>query len=319
MSDHIEVLLVGCGSMAIEYAKVLTALGVSIKTVGNSKVGADRFYDATGIKATPGSIELYVSNTKDIPSFAIVATPMLTLATVTRLLLEAGVKNILVEKPGCFNMVEALEILTLKQEKNARINIAYNRRFLASSMEAERIIAEDGGLSSFNFEFTEWASTVEKTGHPDIVKQNWLLGNSTHVIDLAFYHGGHPVEMYSFISGELSWHINGAVYSGAGRTDRGCLFSYQANWLAPGRWGVELLTNNHRIYLRPMEKIGIQKINSVSVEELITDDELDKLYKPGFYEQTRIFLTNGDDSRLCTIEEHVENMKIYERIAGLKK
>lgn len=319
MSNHIEVLLVGCGSMAIEYAKVLTALGVSFKVVGNSKIGADRFYETTGIEATHGGIELYISNTENIPSIAIVATPMLTLAKITKMLMEAGVRNILVEKPGCFNMTEALEILTLKKEKNARINIAYNRRFLASSIEAERIIEEDGGLSSLNFEFTEWASTVEKTGHPDIVKQNWLLGNSTHVIDLAFYHGGHPIEMSSFISGELTWHTNGAIYSGAGRTDKGCLFSYQANWLAPGRWGLELLTKNHRLYLRPMEKISIQKINSVNVEELDIEDEIDKIYKPGFYEQTRFFLTDSDNRRLCTIEDHVRNMKIYERIAGLQK
>ena len=57
------------------------------------------------------------------------------------------------------------------------------------------------------------------------------------------------------------------------------LFSYQANWNAPGRWGIEILTSQHRLYLRPMEKLQIQNTGSVDISEVEIDDQLDKEFK----------------------------------------
>lgn len=50
----------------------------------------------------------------------------------------------------------------------------------------KKIIAEDGGITSFNFEFTEWAHVIEKLDYPREVFENWFFVNSTHVVDLAF-------------------------------------------------------------------------------------------------------------------------------------
>ena len=182
-------------------------------------------------------------------------------------------------------------------------------------MEAERIIAEDGGLKSFSFEFTEWGHVIAKYNKPQDELMNWFYANSTHVVDLAFFLGGTPVEMINYSKDEADWHkpIN---FAGAGRTNKDVLFTYQANWDAPGRWAVELLTTQHRIYLKPMEQLQMQDKGSVKVYPVEIDDHQDKEYKPGFYLETLAFL-NGDTERLCTIQQQVQHIShIYNVMLG---
>ena len=92
-------------------------------------------------------------------------------------------------------------------------------RIFASVLKAQEIIAEDGGVKSFNFEFTEWGHVIEKMDKPKGDLENWMYANSSHVIDLAFYLGGNPVQINCFTSGELSWH-KPAAFAGAGRKGR---------------------------------------------------------------------------------------------------
>ena len=142
------------------------------------------------------------------------------------------------------------------------------------------------------------------------------MANSTHVVDTAFFLGGYPATLSSFQSGSLSWHPRASTFSGAGITERGALFSYHANWEAPGRWSVELLTRKHRLYLKPMESLQIQEIGSVALNPVEIDNQLDIQFKPGFYLQTKAFI-EGDYCRLCTLREQKEHIdKYYNKILG---
>lgn len=317
MSDNVKkVLLVGPGNMGIEYAKVLKALQVEMTVVGRGEKKAKQFYEETGIHVQCGDIKNIVNNMQEIPQYAIVAVSVEHLAQVTLNLLESGVKNILVEKPGALLYSELKELCQKAKEKQANVYVAYNRRFYASTIEAKRIIEEDGGLQSFNFEFTEWGFRVESVvqDKSELIKENWLLANSTHVIDLAFFLGGKPKEIATYTSGELSWHKSGCVYAGAGMTTKGALFSYGANWDAPGRWAVEMLTSKHRIYLKPMEELHIQDKGTVVVRKMDMDDTLDIQFKPGLYRETKAFLFGEGIENLETIEEQMEAFKLYAKI-----
>lgn len=64
-----------------------------------------------------------------------------------------------------------------------------------------------------------------------------------------------------------------------------------------------------------MESLQIQEIDSVLVNPVGIEDDIDKKFKPGLYRQVEHFLTNQLE-RFCTIEEQVENVKLYEKIAG---
>lgn len=302
--------------MAAEYSKVLKALGHDFIIVGRGEKSAQSFFEETGVQPIAGGLNKFLETKPEMPSHVIAAVGVDQLAPTTLLLLNYGVKSLLLEKPAGLNSHELSVSEKLAKKNGAIVVVAYNRRFYSSVLAAEKIIVEDGGVTSFNFEFTEWANTIKPDHRPMSVFNNWLLANSTHVIDTAFFLGGWPKEMTCFHKGGLEWHPSGSIYSGAGISEIGALFSYQANWEAPGRWVVEILTQKHRLYFKPMETLQIQVLGSVKVDFVETDDHLDKEFKPGLYLQTKAFL-DGDFSRFCTIEQqkrHIE--KVYNKMNG---
>lgn len=306
------MLLVGPGAMGEEYMKVLKAMKVNTFVAGRGEKKAKEFTERHKVPVICGDIDFVIEEI-GIPTHAIVAVNVECLCDVTKKLLHRGVKNILVEKPGGACEEEIDSVAKLAKEKDANVFVAYNRRFYSSTCEAMQIIERDGGVSSFNFEFTEWAHVIEKNNHmrPEIVKENWFFMNSTHVVNLAFFLGGVPKEMTCYTKGGLDWYKKASAFAGAGISDKGATFSYQANWCAPGRWGVEILTSKHRIYLKPMEELHLQELDSVKVEKQELDNKLDVMYKPGFYKQVESFIFNQDDKRLTTIEEQQEHIKVY--------
>lgn len=317
MSNNLKVLLVGAGYMGKEYGKVLNALNVSYSVVCRSEDSASKFNEELGIMPLSGGVENLLKQMNEMPDAAIVAVNVEFLSSTVISLLNYGIKEILVEKPAGLNKSELLRVFETSSARGAKVHVAYNRRFYSSTEKALEIISDDGGVSSFHFEFTEWAFQIEKTSHPPEVKEEWLLANSTHVIDLAFFLGGYPKEMCSFSSGKLDWHSRASKYAGAGVTDNDVLFSYQANWDAPGRWAVEILTKNHRLYFKPMEKLIIQNKGSVEVNNVEFDDSLDIEFKPGLYKQVEAFLFKKDYDKLLSIEDQINHIDFYEKIDGI--
>lgn len=310
-----HVLLVGAGYMGKEYAKVLNDMNISFNVIGRSKEGAEAFKKETGIPVLSGGLE-ETFNFLPIPTHVIVATTLESLEENTVFLLNQGIKNILVEKPGAVSKEGMKRIATLANKKNSNVYIAYNRRFYSSVIEAKKRIEQDGGLSSFLFEFTEWSHVITKLGKTQFQLNNWFMGNSTHVIDTAFFFGGMPKQINVYNQSHLDWHPNGSIYAGAGVTENNILFSYHANWSAPGSWKLELLTNKNRYIFRPFEKLHIQKIGTLEIEEIPLNDKLDRQYKPGLYKQTLAFLDEENELRdhLLSVDENVLLFNWYEKI-----
>lgn len=307
MSDNIKeknIWLIGAGYMAVEYAKVLQGMNIPLKVVGRGIKSAMNFEKKTGLAVQTGGVNNFLEQTKELPLAAIVAVSAENLSTVTLLLLKKGVKHILVEKPAGLNLEELGELNCEAKKHKSDIFVAYNRRFYASTLKAKEIINEDGGVTSFNFEFTEWSHIIKDFKIPDIVKKQWFLANSTHVVDLAFFLGGEPKEIKCYTTGGLSWHPAASIFCGAGVTEQNSLFSYHSNWEAPGRWGVEVLTKKHRLILKPLEDLYIQKIGSLISEKVIFDDSLDHKFKPGLYKQIESFINNPVSSCLCRLNDH---------------
>jgi predicted dehydrogenase len=315
MSDNIankKILLIGSGPMSQAYAKVLIDMKVDFEVIGRGLHSAEEFEKQVGIKPFVGGVEKFISlHSASAFSKAIVATGTEGLKDITQQLVKWGIGEILVEKPGGKSIEEVLELDQFVELYNAKVFIAYNRRFYAAVKQLQKIISEDGGVTSFNFEFTEWSHIIEPLKKASGVKENWFFANSTHVVDTAFYLGGKPVTMASYAKGELSWHPV-SIFAGAGISDKGALFSYHANWKAPGRWSVEILTEKRRLYLKPMEKLQVQQIGSVEVKFLELDDNLDTQYKPGIYLQTAAFIT--ESGSLVSLKEHIEHCTFYQRM-----
>ncbi len=307
-----KILLVGAGPMGIEYAKVLSALQMMPIVVGRSEKSVKKFTEATGMEAATGGIEKWLKSNKNVPTKTIVAVTEDQLGVVTRRLIDAGVKEILVEKPGGLNVADIKKSEKKAKIKRTKVYVGYNRRFYASVRKALEIIQKEGGVRSFIFEFTEWSHVIAPLAKAPEVKREWFLLNSTHLIDLAFFIGGKPKKISCYKKGKLDWHPKGSIYSGAGITKSGALFSYHANWESAGRWWIEILTPKSRLIFRPLEKLQIQKMGRVAINEAPIDDRLDQNFKPGLFKEVESFLT--DKKYLPTIEQQVKNLSFYLKI-----
>ncbi len=310
------IWLIGTGLMGIEYAKVLKALNVRYIAIGRGEISAKRFEMETGHPAITGGLDNFLATNPELPDAAIVAVGIEALTETAIKLLNYNIPNILQEKHGVGYPSEIDSLVNLTFEKKAHVLLAYNRRFYSSIIKAQEIILADEGVTSFSFEFTEWSHMISPLKKTKVEHNTWFLGNSTHVIDTAFYLGGKPRELAAFFKGGLDWHPSSSIFSGAGISEYGALFSYQANWEAPGRWVVEICTKKHRLIFKPMETLQIQNIGSVLVEQVEVDNHLDKEFKPGIYLQTEAFL-KGDYSKFCTIQEQkifLDN--VYKKMSG---
>lgn len=315
MSDYLApILLVGTGRMAKEYAKVLQAMNIPFVVIGRSEQSCKKFKEMTGIQAISGGVEKFLIQNKGF-TYAIVAVSVNQLASVTILLLKHGVRHILVEKPGGL-LNELKNICDQTKKYNGKVFIAYNRRFYSSVRKAKELINQDGGLTSLTFFFTERSYLIEKANQPEEVKEQWLLANSSHVIDLAFYLGGKPTLLQSFARGSLSWHPKASVFVGAGMTEENILFSYHADWASSGNWGVHLYTKNYRLILEPLEQLKIQEKGATEIKTIPLDDEFDQKFKPGLYLQVQSFLTSSYKDLKDVFQHEEEVRSIYQPIVN---
>ncbi|PKO98496.1 MAG: myo-inositol 2-dehydrogenase [Bacteroidetes bacterium HGW-Bacteroidetes-8] len=301
-----KIYLIGTGQMALDYAKVLVAQNHQFIVIGRGESSALKFEQTTGIKPITGGINKYLSiNSFYENSYVIIATGTQDLMETMLTVLRGGAYRVLVEKPAAISIEELLANEKKLEPYADRVFVAYNRRFYASVIEAQKLIEEDGGLQSIHFEFTEWAHKIEPLEKAPGVKENWFFANSTHVVDLAFHLAGNPVDWQTYSKpGKIKWHKK-TNFAGAGITDRGVLFTYLSNWESAGRWSIELYTNAKRIILKPLEEIDILNKGSIVLNKFVLNDSLDKAFKPGLYLQIAAF-TNNDSSQLISISNHIK-------------
>ena len=315
MTDkNMKLWLIGAGTMAPDYAKVLQGLEQNFEVIGRGAASAEKFETVTGVKVRQGGLSAALTGSR-APEQAIVAVGTEALAEVATELIQAGTRHILIEKPGGLNTFQIRALQQIAAEYKAEVLVAYNRRYFASTELARKLIAEDGGAISCIIEFTEWSHVIASLIRPPGVIEQLFLGNSTHVVDLAFHLCGFPKDWCSWHSGSIDWHPSAARFCGSGVTDQGVLFSYHADWEAPGRWGVEVLTRMRRFIFRPMEQLQVIQLGSVKVESVALDDRLDREFKPGLYEQTKAFLAK-DNRWFISIDDQLRHCAIYDKIAG---
>jgi predicted dehydrogenase len=312
-----DIFLIGTGPMALDYAKVLLAQGKNFNVIGRGIQSSLVFEKNCGIKPIIGGIDLFLkNNTLQSNTSFIIATGTEVLMPILKQIVSAGANKVLIEKPAAISIEELLENEAFLKPFSKKVFIAYNRRFYASVIEAKRLVEIDGGLKSMHFEFTEWAHKIEPLVKAPGVKENWFFANSTHVVDLAFYLAGNPADWKTYSKrGTINWHDK-TNFAGAGITENGVVFSFLSNWESAGRWGIELLTNKRRIYLKPLEGIEIQLKGTVALQSHSFNDQADKDFKPGLYKQVEAFWS-GNLQSLCLLEDHIENTKNnYLKILG---
>jgi len=309
------VWLVGAGQMAREYIKVLEAQHRQYTVIGRGNESAALCEEKAGCTVVKGGLGSFLGSKPKQCKQAIVAVNADLLASTTLQLIEYGIKKVLVEKPGGLSLSEIKAVRDAAESSGTEVFIAYNRRCYASVIKAQQLIKEDGGVTSFMFEFTELSSQISGLDHKKQIKEKWFLANSTHVVDLAFFLGGKPAQIECLSKGGLDWHPAASIFAGAGVSENGALFSYMSNWESAGRWGVEICTRKHRLIFRPMEKLQVQELGKFTADFVELGHTMDLDYKPGLYLQVEHFL-NDNNSELCTIEDQLDQLGLYNKIAN---
>lgn len=214
-SRQMSVWLIGAGPMAGFHADVLAALGASVTIIATSSTRASPLAQKHGMAQFTQGYSQALAQLPH-PDAAVIALPVDQLSQAALELTQAGVPRILIEKPGAINAA-ALDLVRLAAATSgSQVFVAYNRRFFSSVQEARRRIARADSVLSVCFEFCEDSDRIAALTTPDIIKQNWVLANSSHVIDLAFHLCGRPATWQQQISGRLPWHSNAADFRGMG-------------------------------------------------------------------------------------------------------
>lgn len=309
-----EILLVGAGAMAIEYARILKELGRDLVVLGRGQASAARFEEATGTSPSTGALTDQLAELDRLPEEAIVTVNAMHLAEVTKVLVDAGCSRVLVEKPAALDEVELRSLVEVANATGAEIRIGYNRRFLSSVVAARQMIAEDGGVLSVKFDFSEPSRRIATLGKPQRELDTWFFGNSSHVVDLAFSLAGGGETAAGAVSGGVKWNPSAGVFAGYARAEGGALLSWHANWIGPGRWGLEVITSERRLILRPLERLVVQDHSSFEERPVDIDLGPDEVFKPGLMRQVQAFLTGAGVEHLPSIHEHARNWRVYDAI-----
>lgn len=311
-----SIWLVGAGPMAEFHAAVLADIGADVTIVATSATRALPLAEKHGMAHyTQGLMRALDALPR--PDAAIVALPVDRLAGVALALAQAGVPRILLEKPGALRPDDLDPVCAAARDTGSQVFVAYNRRFFAAVAEARRRIAASDAVLSFSFEFCENADQIAGLPTSDDIKQHWVIANSSHVIDLAFHLCGLPQDWQHKVAGSLPWHTSGSDFRGMGQTETGAAFSYFADWRGPGRWGLEIVLPQERLFLRPMESLSVMRRGTFQAVQVAVDNALDLAFKPGLHTQMTGFLALDPAPELVRLDDQITMMReIYDPMAG---
>tara|TARA_B100000212_G_scaffold323158_1_gene283001 strand:+ start:15802 stop:16749 length:948 start_codon:yes stop_codon:yes gene_type:complete len=305
-----KILLVGAGPMGREYIRVIKELQklykIELICACRSEKSKKEIMLSYDIEAYTSEIPTLI-NTLGKFDLCIIATNIESLFAVTKTVINnKAAKKILVEKPVSFKRAE---LKLLKDAPN--IFVAYNRRFYSSIRSLKTMTHDFSDVSSIHFDFTELVHRLKDQEISEVIRRNWLIANSSHVIDLVSYISG-PVDLeksYFGVKGELDWNGGPINFFGMGLTSRDIPFTYNSDWDSAGRWGIQVKSSSYNYLLQPMEELKYNRRGSFDTQVKKNCPE-DESFKPGLYHQVAAFL-DQNYTNLCSIQQHYQNFKVF--------
>ena len=225
-------------------------------------------------------------------------------------------KPILVEKPIS---LKSKEIAKLIEKNNKKVFVAYNRRYYASTDLAKKFIESKSNVNATFF--------IPEKDHLR------FYHNSPHMIDLMnYFFNDLQLEYYTHFMVDKKLSGLTSIFT----TKRGDVINFISNWNAPSNFKVEIIHQDEKIELFPIERAcfykGMQIIeptkdnpNRKYIPKLINESKNDKVeenFKPGLYQQAKVFYNyvknNQYDERMCTLKQAKEVIEIIEKLLVAK-
>ena len=281
--------VLGYGNMGKHYLQALQSLGIGqIRVCSRSQEPLNQLAKLPNVTTIAGGFRS-LECVPTLGELAIVATPIAELIPAAKHLADLGFKKILIEKPASLWSKEIIELEKYLTLKGVGAYCAYNRVTYPSLVETRFRAAEEGGITSCVYSFTEIIGEDWEQHYSADELSRWGVANSLHPISMAHALIGLPMTWSGHRSGGLSWHPSGSVFVGSGVTEDDVPFGYQADWGSKGRWSVEINTSKASYRLCPLEKL-YAKTSSLSNWEEIPVAVYDPEVKVGFAEQLAAIL-----------------------------
>lgn len=197
MKKIFNVALVGCGTIAPNHLGALAKLP-NVKIVALCDINREKAEKRKleyGLDANIYDDFVSMLNSEKLDSVHI-ATPHYLHAPMAIEALGRNI-NVFLEKPLCINEQQIQEILDAEKASSASVCVCFQNRFNPSTMLAEKLAAEDGGVKS------AFGSVFWYRNEDYYLKSGWrgkyategggvMINQAIHTIDLLCYYLGRP-------------------------------------------------------------------------------------------------------------------------------
>ncbi|PPR48334.1 MAG: 4-carboxy-2-hydroxymuconate-6-semialdehyde dehydrogenase [Alphaproteobacteria bacterium MarineAlpha5_Bin8] len=316
MSD-LKIALIGAGYIAKKHLEVIKNIkGMKVIAItSRTKKKAEKLSKEFNIKYIFNDYKKLINTIK--PDGIMILVSSEEIFTLTQKIIPFNIP-IFIEKPLGLNLKETKKLNRLAIKHRLKSIVGFNRRHYSNFETGLNIIKKKGKLLGITIEGHERFWKIENI----ISKKNknsWLYSNSSHVIDLFRYFAGEISSINSY-SGSLS-KKRLDQFSSIIKFKSGTIGNYIANWYSPSGWSIKLHGEKVLVVFKPLEK-GYW-VDSNFKKHNIKMSQVDKKYKPGFYNQMQSFkkmlLTKKLHWPSQSIQDTLKTYTIIDQISSLKK
>lgn len=306
-----RISLVGYGRIALKHLEVFQALGCPIASVCDAS--ADRRRAAaseSGLARSYASVAEMIEAER--PDGIVACVSFDQNFSVARAAVSRGVP-VLLEKPPGLSAAECRGLLDLSSRRGAPILPAFNRRHYSVLRKA---LEDAGGAANVTETSVVWTEEPERLlkRYSRLQVSRMVFANTIHGLDMMTHLSG-PIPQPALTARSLGepfrWQ---ALLHGV--SDRGVLASFASSWDSPGGWRFVFCTRGRRYTFAPLETCSVEERGQGATRRIEPDD-CDRRFKPGFFEQARMFLEVASTRRVPAgfgLETAIPAMELAERI-----
>ncbi len=200
-----KVALVGCGTIAPNHLRALKALPY-VKVVALCDLDSEKAEKRKNEYGLDCSIYTDFDEmlSKEKLDSVHIATPHYLHAPMTIKALEKNV-NVFLEKPMCISNDEIVKIQEAESKSGAKVCVCFQNRFNPSTILAERIANEDGGVKSafgsvFWYRDEKYYTNSGWRGKWATEGGGVMINQAIHTLDLLCYYLGTPKSVIATIA-----------------------------------------------------------------------------------------------------------------------
>ncbi len=301
-----RIAIIGAGYMAEEYLRVLSNKRVECEAIYS------RTYRKSKLLKKKYNVKKIYKNLNDLKLDKKINALIITVNEVSTfsILEELNISNykILCEKPVGVNYNQTRKLFS--KIKNNNFYIGLNRRFYSSNIEAKKIVNKEKGKRFISIRDQQFQNTKI-----NFVNKNIMYCNSVHLIDyINLYARGKIVKIQrlkKLKNSQFSENITRLIFSSKDEV------IYHCNWNSPGIWSVNIIQENQRCEMKPLESLIHEKIIKGKRKRIIfkTTHE-DNNFKPGLFLQVNEYLKmlTNKKHKLVNLKDYFETVKIIKKI-----